>query len=58
MPRVPKTEPGAQDWIDLKIRVTRYREWLGSADQLEMLGARVRVKNPNRSSRDLVCPYW
>ena len=24
MPRVPKTEPGAQDGIDLKIRVTRY----------------------------------
>ena len=56
MNRVPKTEPGASKGIDFKIRVTWYREWLGSADQLEMLGA--RVNSPNRSPRDLVFPYW
>ena len=53
---VPGTEPGVRDEIDLKIRVTRYREWLGSADQLEMLCA--RVNSPNRSPRDLVNLDW
>ena len=56
MSRVPGTEPGVRDEIDLKIRVTRYREWLGSADLLEMLGA--RVNSPNRSPRDLINPNW
>jgi len=55
MPRVPKTEPGGSDGIDLKIRVTWYREWLGPADQLEKLGA--RGNSPNRSPRDLVQGY-